>query len=679
MGGLTSYGNDLPLTTSFDVSVYGGSRNTSQYGGSRYTHAHHHGTSGVREQSVGGCLVISLVARSLPPTSLDLSILSQSAVAAKLVEVPVALKSDVTHKPDSTIKDKPSDLGIKPIKDNESWLNAKKIIESHLCCTPYWAGPSDALITTDTNIAASIWWEGVIAYFCEPPVSNLFVGEACFDGKGFECIDYIDRHFHPSGAVDVLGYIFDLINIKQRNNKPIVSLKAHFSQSFSSLKLGGISIDSGLQVSFMLCALLGCYHAVVQEFCLSRHPLNEASLQTVVDQSVNFDKDLFLGPMDKDGNVVQNPLANAVNAAPRDGKNVYEALAAKSFNYHLDCWKKALLENKGKCMFCHDSVCNTNHKSRDYPILKKLGFKLEKWMDSDKADATSWVTTPPTGNTTKPAQTPAPASNATFGSGSLPGGFSAAAEPVLYDSGEDYDYKGKSSESMYSGTSSDKPNSSSLAYISLSPSYNHTSGVTPDMGGGVNDSSSTPDMGGDQVQVHSVSRSSRDPQGVKMIYLPKTVLTLLQNPHAYKPDNKGGGPGMTLLVTDMGATDHMLPNKTALISYYPVFGQRFRMGNNSFAPIRGCGTAIISLNGKKILIRDCLHVPDLKNPLYSFRAHQRQRGCDFIGMYGLGFHVFFPTFIIKVDTATDCHLHYAPVGCSGGPPRTGLRTTHLPI
>jgi hypothetical protein len=272
-----------------------------------------------------------------------------------------------------------------------------------------------------------------------PPVSDLFVGETCFDSKGFECIDHIDRHFHPSGAVDALGYIFDLIDIKQKDNKPVVSLKARVSQAFLSLKLGGISIDSVLQVSFTLCALLGRYHVVVQEFCLGRHPLNEASLQTVVDQCVNFNKVPFLGPVGKDGKVVQNPSANAAGAAPGDGENVYEALVAKSFNYHLGCWKKALLENKGKYMFCHDSACNANHKSRDCPILKKLGLKLVKRTDSDKADTASRVTAPPTGDTTKPAQTPAPSSDATSGSGSLPGGFSAAAEPVSYNSGDDYD------------------------------------------------------------------------------------------------------------------------------------------------------------------------------------------------------------------------------------------------
>jgi hypothetical protein len=106
----------------------------------------------------------------------------------------------------------------------------------------------------------------------------------------------------------------------------------------------------------------------------------------------------------------------------------------------------------------------------------------------------------------------------------------------------------------------------------------------------------------------------------------------------------------------------MLLDKSTFISYYPVEGRRVRMGNNSFAPILGHGTAIISLNGKKLLIQNCLHVSDLRNALHSICAHQRQHRCGFLGMYGLGMYVFFPTFILEVDTATDCHLQYAPLG-----------------
>jgi hypothetical protein len=87
------------------------------------------------------------------------------------------------------------------------------------------------------------------------------------------------------------------------------------------------------------------------------------------------------------------------------------------------------------------------------------------------------------------------------------------------------------------------------------------------------------------------------------------------------------------------------------------------MGNISFTPILGHGSTIISLNRKLILIWHCPHVPDLRNPLYSLRAYQCQHGCGYIGMYGLGMYVFFLLFILEVDTATDWHLQYEPIGC----------------
>jgi hypothetical protein len=128
----------------------------------------------------------------------------------------------------------------------------------------------------------------MIVYHCKPPVSDLFVEESCFDGKGFEMIAYIDAHFNPSGAVDSLGYIFDLINIKQAPEELVVTLKACFSHVFASLKMAGIFIDLSLQVGFMLCSRCSAYQAVVQEFHLGCHSLSTASLQTVVEQCRAF-------------------------------------------------------------------------------------------------------------------------------------------------------------------------------------------------------------------------------------------------------------------------------------------------------------------------------------------------------------------------------------------------------
>jgi hypothetical protein len=135
-----------------------------------------------------------------------------------------------------------------------------------------------------------------------------------------------------------------------------------------------------------------------------------------------------------------------------------------------------------------------------------------------------------------------------------------------------------------------------------------------------------------------------DPKGVQTVCLPKIVLALLNNhlAHSISFLDARTCPHTSLLVADTGATHHMIPNKSSFISYYPVSGRCVCMGNNSFAPILGHGSAIISLNRKLILIWHCLHVSDLCNPPYSLYTHHCQQGCGYIGMNGLGMYVFFP-------------------------------------
>jgi hypothetical protein len=80
-------------------------------------------------------------------------------------------------------------------------------------------------------------------------------------------------------------------------------------------------------------------------------------------------------------------------------------------------WKKVLAVNKGKYMFCHNSAHNSDHISRNCPILKKL----KKQTKSDNTNAALRVTAPSAGDSTKPALAPAPSSDIASGSGSLPG------------------------------------------------------------------------------------------------------------------------------------------------------------------------------------------------------------------------------------------------------------------
>ena len=110
--------------------------------------------------------------------------------------------------------------------------------------------------------------------------------------------------------------------------------------------------------------------------------------------------------------------------------------------------------------------------------------------------------------------------------------------------------------------------------------------------------------------------------------------------------------------------DHMFPDKSAFISYKRISNLRVRMGNNTFLPMLGRGTTIISLNGQRVLVRHALHIPGLAVPLYSLWAHLKQPGCGFLGTSESGMLVYFPSFVLSINTSSDCHLSYEPLGSS---------------
>ncbi len=115
---------------------------------------------------------------------------------------------------------------------------------------------------------------------------------------------------------------------------------------------------------------------------------------------------------------------------------------------------------------------------------------------------------------------------------------------------------------------------------------------------------------------------------------PGLVLALLK---AISPEDLGAA--LHLVVADTGATEHIVPDRSAFISYKSVHNLRVRMGNDSYVPVLGQGTVIISLNGQCLLICHVLHVPALCILLYSLQAHLCQRGCGFVGSHNTGMHV----------------------------------------
>ncbi len=231
-----------------------------------------------------------------------------------------------------------------------------------------------------------------------------------------------------------------------------------------------------------------------------------------------------------------------------------------------------------------------------------------------------------------------------------PSGLTAATAHDLpavdkYDSDEDFCWAGDEDGLDYNGAGVNqlKSNARVAAYPTLTPSCNHSQVI----------SSRSPAL---SSRGHTVNATS-----TSCISLPQL---LMQTSWLLAKSSVGITSVGGLVVVDTGATDHMLPDKSAFISYKQVVGLSVRMGNNSFVPVLGRGTAIFSLNGKRLLIQNALHVPGLAVPLYSLRAHLQKCGCGFFGTYKAGFHVYFPAFILSVDTSSDCHLSYKSLGMS---------------
>ncbi len=148
-----------------------------------------------------------------------------------------------------------------------------------------------------------------------------------------------------------------------------------------------------------------------------------------------------------------------------------------------------------------------------------------------------------------------------------------------------------------------------------------------------------------------------------MIDLPKKVRDLISRLPTFTMFGTTTNPcRCCFVVADAGAKDHMFPDKPAFISYKAVSNLQVCMGNNAFIPILRTGTAIITLNGKRILVRNALHVPGLVIPLYSLCAHLTQHGYGFIEANEYWMLVFFPQVVLLVDILPDCHLSYKTTG-----------------
>ena len=148
---------------------------------------------------------------------------------------------------------------------------------------------------------------------------------------------------------------------------------------------------------------------------------------------------------------------------------------------------------------------------------------------------------------------------------------------------------------------------------------------------------------------------------------------------------------VALEVADSGATDTMLPDYAVFLSYRKQANCWVTLGDDTKLPILGEGSAKIKLNGKVVILRRCLHVPGLHNPLYSLRKHRKMPGYGTYSDYDHGAFILFPRFTLQIDDSVNNFISYEPIGRSDPhvsidyceprhyPPPTARLAAHLSV
>jgi len=321
----------------------------------------------------------------------------------------------------------------------------------------------------------------------------------------------------------------------------------------------------------------------------------------------------------------------------------------------LSLYKVKGIKTRWTCAFVGTGICPICHHAEkpwhvpaNCPLLKELNLKLDSGPPpSSPAPAQGGPPAPTPAASATPSPSPSPGGRVAFSAdtplpGSAPSGLMATVEDD-YGSDDDFRWAGDEEGLDYSAVSGHhvKSNTSVGLY--------HVSVETLDC----------------SPTLHLCTAPSPRALLSKCIVLPDCLNLLLfcMSVPSISP-SESTGSGSCFTVADTGAADHMFPDKSAFISYTRIPSLQVRTGNNSYLLVLGLGTAINSLNGQWVLVHHALHVPGLAVSLYSLHAHFKQRGCGFIGTSASSMLVYFPNFVLLIDTSLDCLLSYDPLGHS---------------
>ncbi len=333
------------------------------------------------------------------------------------------------------------------IKTGDNYLQTRDLILFWLRPPGFSMACLDELLLTDArNALASQYWEGQLrAALKDVPIRFLFKNTgSTFYGKGFEMLQVLEDHFHPSSIFNSFTTLLVLFNDTQGKKESIHKFWSQFEGHIGVLSWLLVAIPPILQVMLFLWGMHLRYQDLLSQFPSKHKDLALATIDSIVADARFMDDFVVVKGKTKPGASSPSPQSTpsvAAIATNKEGKafqTPFEWLATYNSGFVMACWCRSL-HGDFYCAFCSGK---DKHHPLKCPLLSELGLKIIE-VGGQGGGATSGSSSHGSSGSgasggVKPASPSPPAATPTgvvsppvpvSGSTSAPAGLTVAVEP----------------------------------------------------------------------------------------------------------------------------------------------------------------------------------------------------------------------------------------------------------
>jgi hypothetical protein len=199
-----------------------------------------------------------------------------------------------------TVSLRPSETFKLPaLKDPKAYLDVYDMILYWLRQPEYGTQLSDEslLITTPSNVAASLFWEGQIwSAVREGSLWFLFDNKGTlYHGKGFEMLAVLNQHCRPDTIANAFSTLMSLFNDVQGPSEPVLEFRSRFDGMVLDMSRSKIILPPILLVMLFLRALHSRYSDILDQFRSRYKNLETAAIDSVVEDARYHDEFKLVG------------------------------------------------------------------------------------------------------------------------------------------------------------------------------------------------------------------------------------------------------------------------------------------------------------------------------------------------------------------------------------------------